>query len=306
MGCTLLSLGNVFPARVQQFEKLIIDEGGQCHPAYAVAGLLRADQALIIGDVHQLEPVVHLSTEDESRVRKAARLSISMDVLAPYRVGLEQPNSAQNLADQSMEKRPSLDVHFRCHEDIITLSDELCGYGLDIRTAPVAPLPVKSLNRRVQFIDVSGQQERIRGSWFNQVEVQTSLQLLSTLNGHGVPWNDIAVITPYVGQLDMIRQGMRQAQMPHQGSQFDDFAYDEEGVALGTVHRFQGGERRFVLLSTVVTQTRSLKFLNERVNLVNVAVSRAREQFLVVGDRSTLMLGEFTRALVEHGTDSIG
>ena len=39
---------------------VVIDEGGQCHSAYAVSALMRARQALVIGDVHQLEPVLHL------------------------------------------------------------------------------------------------------------------------------------------------------------------------------------------------------------------------------------------------------
>jgi len=301
MGCTLLSLGNVFPARVQQFERLIIDEGGQCHPAYAVAGLLRAECTLIIGDVHQLEPVVHLSSEDESRVRKAARLTVTTDVLAPYRVGLEQPNSAQNLADQSLKNRPSLDTHFRCHEEIISVSDELCGYGLIVKTPDTGPLPVPNLQQRVQFLDVSGQQERIRGSWYNQAEVQSTIQLLSTLSQHGVSWKDVAVITPYVGQLEMVRQGMRLARIPYQGAELDELSFDQNGVALGTVHRFQGGERRFVIFSTVVTQSRSLAFLNDRVNLVNVAISRAREQLFVIGHRPVLIQGEYTQKLVEHG-----
>ena len=53
-GSTLLSLGNVFTPDSFRFEQLIIDEGGQCHPAYAVSGLMRCQRALIIGDVNRL------------------------------------------------------------------------------------------------------------------------------------------------------------------------------------------------------------------------------------------------------------
>ncbi len=49
------------------------------------------------------------------------------------------------------------------------------------------------------------------------------------------------------------------------------------GIALGTVHRFQGGERRIILFSTTVTETSSLRFVDARVDLINVAASRARE-----------------------------
>jgi superfamily I DNA and/or RNA helicase len=71
------------------------------------------------------------------------------------------------------------------------------------------------------------------------------------------------------------------------------------GLALGTVHRFQGGERRIVLFSSVVTRTGSLTFLNARPNLLNVAVSRAQQHFVCLGDRSVLVQGKLTRLMVE-------
>ena len=75
------------------------------------------------------------------------------------------------------------------------------------------------------------------------------------------------------------------------------------GVAMGTVHRFQGGERRLIIFTTVATQQRSLTFLNGRVNLTNVAVSRAREHLVVVGSRRILCEGPYTRFLVEQAHD---
>ena len=70
------------------------------------------------------------------------------------------------------------------------------------------------------------------------------------------------------------------------------------GLAIGTVHRFQGGERSIVIFTTVVTRPESLPFLNERVNLLNVAVSRAKEHLLVIGHEPTLAAGRLTRALL--------
>ena len=72
------------------------------------------------------------------------------------------------------------------------------------------------------------------------------------------------------------------------------------GLALGTVHRFQGGERRIVLFSTVVTEPRSLGFINARVNLLNVAISRAREHLIVIGDGRNLRQGARSRILIDR------
>jgi superfamily I DNA and/or RNA helicase len=64
------------------------------------------------------------------------------------------------------------------------------------------------------------------------------------------------------------------------------------------VHRFQGGERSIILLSTTVTRVSSLRFLDERENLVNVAASRARDHLITLGHAATLRAGRHTRALL--------
>ena len=54
----------------------VIDEAGQCHPAFAVSALARADRALIIGDVHQLEPVIGLDDSEEAAPATGMKLAL--------------------------------------------------------------------------------------------------------------------------------------------------------------------------------------------------------------------------------------
>ncbi|MCA9539876.1 MAG: ATP-binding domain-containing protein [Myxococcales bacterium] len=300
LGSTLLSLGNVLAPAPRCIDRLVIDEAGQCHPAYAVSGLLRARQALLIGDVHQLEPVIRLARDDEARLRRAARIMVRNVRLGPFRVVEGGTSSAQALADQAVATRPTLRDHFRCQAPIIGLSDALCGYALRVRTPP--PSGPSPLPGPVLMVPVNGEQTRQRGSWHNPVEAQAVLALLDGLIRGGVEWGQIAVITPYVGQLDALREALRRARVPLEATGAADALdlFDGAGLATGTVHRFQGGERRVVIFSTVITRPRSLGFLNARVNLVNVAVSRAREHLVVVGDPTVLRQGRFTRLLVER------
>jgi hypothetical protein len=301
-GSTLLSLGNVFPPEAHRFDKLVIDEGGQCHPAYAVSGLMRCRRALIIGDVHQLEPVIQLSEDDEGRVRRAAGIDSEQYWINDYAIWERSGVSAQRIADRAVHRRPTLRVHFRSQPEIIALSDALCGYGLEIRT-PESSLTEQCplLRAPVLLSPVNGQQQRSRSSWFNAAEVQRVVQLVGHLAHEGVSWGDLAVITPYVGQLDAMRNAFRRAGFPVETEQeFEAGATPiGQGLATGTVHRFQGGERRVVVFSTVATRVRSLRFLNHRVNLVNVAVSRAREHLVVVGDPECLVQGPYSRVLVD-------
>jgi hypothetical protein len=310
-GSTLLSLGNVFPPEPGCIETAIIDEAGQCHPAYATAAMLRAGRVLVIGDVNQLEPVVGLSAEDERRILRGLELASTPSGLLPYRAYDGSATSAQSLADRAVEKRPTLVDHFRCQARIVAICEALCGYGLVAHTpsrtrADLAPL----LAAPVLHLAVQGRQERFAGSWLNQAELAATLGLTLKLLAAGISPADIGIITPYRGQLERLWRALRGAGIPLErppaemadGENLELFATPHFGLALGTVHRFQGGERSIILFSTTVTSIHSLDFLNARVNLVNVAASRARDHLVTIGDGPTLAAGRCTRYLVEGTT----
>lgn len=299
-GCTLLSLGNCFPAQQGAIEQVVIDEAGQCHPTYAVSALLRARRALIIGDVHQLEPVIELEPADDERVLQACQLALPAKLLAPYRVSNASRCSVQALADRAVRERPRLIEHFRCQPEIIAISDALCSYGLQVETpfeTPSAPLPF--LPDPVSLIDVQGEQQRLGGSWYNAAEVAQAVELLNMLLRAGIDPNEIALITPYRAQLEQLQKQLQRQGVPIDRSvEMLELELPElraaGGVALGTVHRFQGGERSIVIFSSVVTRRSSLAFLDQRENLLNVAVSRARHRLIAIGQRALLASGSRT------------
>jgi hypothetical protein len=304
-GSTLLSLGNCFPADLGGIARLVIDEAGQCHPAHAVSALLRAEAALVIGDVHQLSPVIELSADDEERLLRSCRLATPAELLLPYRVHADATVSSQSLADRCVKERGKLTDHFRCQPEIIALSDALCDYGLSVHTLRAdrsrhAPY----LKRPVSLIDLHGEQARLAGSWCNELELEETLSLVESLRNDGVELEEIAVITPYRGQLEQLRRGFLQRRIALEAS--PELAEAEGaglrrsgGLALGTVHRFQGGERSIVLFSSVVTRQSSLAFLNARPNLLNVAISRAQHHFVCLGHAAVLSSGPRSRLLVD-------
>jgi hypothetical protein len=305
-GCTLLSLGNVFPPELASLDHVIIDEAGQCHPGYAVSALLRAHAALVIGDVHQLEPVIGLSREDERRVLRGLGLTIKPERLEPYRTHDDAGTSAQALADRAVAERPTLIDHFRCQPDIAAISERLCQYGLVVRTPPRSrEAEVGLLESAVTLVALPGEQRRHLGSWVNEDEAREVVAWLHYLLSRGISADEIGVITPFRGQLELLARELGRAGIPladaqrtFESNNLDLFLAPTRGLSLGTVHRFQGGERSIILLSTTVTQTTSLRFIDQRVNLVNVAASRARDHLITIGHEATLHAGRFTRALL--------
>lgn len=311
-GATLLSLGNVFPADADGLEQVIIDEAGQCHPGYAVSALLRAKSALIIGDIHQLEPVIGLSREDERRVLRGLRLSISPERLEPYRTHDESSSSAQALADRAVPSRPTLVDHFRCQPEIAAVCERLCQYGLVVRTPPRSrTLQAALLDAPVSLVALAGEQQRHQGSWSNPSEAREVVCWVQYLLACGITADEVGVITPFRGQLELLTHELGRAGVPladalrtAEPQNLDLFMAPTRGVSLGTVHRFQGGERSVILLSTSVTRPSSLRFLDQRVNLINVAASRARDHLITIGHEPTLLAGRFTRALLEDARRS--
>ncbi|RYZ04575.1 MAG: hypothetical protein EOO73_23350 [Myxococcales bacterium] len=303
-GSTLLSLGNCFPNELGSLARVVIDEAGQCHPAHAVSALLRAESALVIGDVHQLSPVIELGADDDARLLRACRLATPAPLLRPYRVHADAEVSSQSVADRAVRKRGSLTDHFRCQPEIIAVSDALCGYGLAVHTLRAdrrrqAPF----LAHPVLHVDLRGEQVPLAGSWCNELELQETLTLVESLLHGGVQLDELAVITPYRGQLERLRRGLLERRIPVESSaelaEGGAPGLPRAGVALGTVHRFQGGERSIVLFSAVVSRPSSLGFLNARPNLLNVAVSRAQHHFVCLGHRAVLAQGARSRLLTD-------
>jgi len=304
-GSTLLSLGNCFPTGDVDIARVVIDEAGQCHPVHAVSGLLRAESALVIGDVHQLAPVIELSADDEARLLRSCRLESLAAALAPYRLHEGAHVSTQSIADRAVTRRLSLVDHFRCQPEIIALSDALCGYGLTVHTTRAnRAAHAAYLTHPVALVNLCGEQSPLAGSWCNELELHETLALVESLLDCGVRSAEIAIITPYRGQLERLRRGLAERRVPLEYSpelsEAGGGGHEREGVALGTVHRFQGGERSIVLFSSVVTHPASLGFLNARPNLLNVAISRAQHHFICLGHAAVLAQGARTRLLTAH------
>lgn len=59
---------------------------------------------------------------------------------------------------------------------------------------------------------------------------------------------------------------------------------DEDSLTVGTVHSLQGAERAIVIFSPVYSKHEDGGFIDSDSSMLNVAVSRAKDSFLVFGD----------------------
>ncbi len=82
----------------------------------------------------------------------------------------------------------------------------------------------------------------------------------------------IGIITPFKGQALLIKKELINSPLAKQMS----------NMSVGTVHTFQGAERRIILFSTVYGSGENCYFIDKDESMMNVAVSRAKDAFIVL------------------------
>jgi len=123
------------------------------------------------------------------------------------------------------------------------------------------------------------------GSRYNEGEASVVAGHVRNLINIGLRQDEIAVITPYNGQVELLR-----------GELLCDFPKLE----IRSVDGFQGGEREAVVLSLVRSSDRGISgigFLKDERRL-NVAVTRAKRHCAVICDCSTVSQNGFLKGLV--------
>lgn len=88
------------------------------------------------------------------------------------------------------------------------------------------------------------------------------------------PNNVLGIITPFKAQAVMIRNVLKQI-LPKEVS---------NKITVGTIHVLQGGERKIIIMSTTYGKDEGCFFIDNNKSLMNVAVSRAEDSFLVFGN----------------------
>lgn len=241
--------------------------------------------------------------DDIDRVRRVALPSI----LESLQVGFDQVrdgsgrrtwNNALSLglpADAQAERLVSLRYQHRMHPDIASFPHARI-YGGKLLDTPAdmaaqRPFDCTRYRTRVALLDVRG--EETRSPIGNEAEARVVIKELEALaiwaasTRRETIWS-VAVLTFYRGQERRIRDLLRM--VTGQRSQRRHFTFRDGDrpvlrVELCTVDRYQGHEADIVFLSFV--RTKRAGFLNSP-NRLNVAITRARYQLVLVGNAAFL------------------
>lgn len=270
-------------------ELLIVDEAGQVTPEVGAATFSLAKQALVVGDVKQIEPVWNItSTIDKENLVKhdidhvtiKSKQASSGNIMAlaqdstSYKSGLKEVT----------EKGLMLREHRRCYNEIINYCNEVAYRGV------LRPMrgshSNKGLFKPMLHIQVKGQCNIKWQSRSNSHEADVITKWLlsnkkSIEDFYQKPVEEaVGIITPFTGQKYELSKRIKSAGLK------------TNLMKIGTVHSLQGAEREIVLFSSVYTNDETLSTMffdrDNKPNMLNVAVSRAKDSFIVFGDNEIL------------------
>lgn len=304
---TFASVARLFgPLGREQLGWLLLDEAGQAVPQAAVGAMWRARRVVAIGDPLQIEPVVTV----------APRLiaAIFQEFSVPAEEWAAPVMSVQTLADRvswlgttllqddgDLWVGCPLRVHRRCEEPMFSISNRIAYGGLMVQATPKTASPLGKVLGESRWIDVDGAAvgDPAMGKWSPR-EGEVAAELLArALDAKPADPDlsdpDLFFITPF----RLVAQNLRRLlqSKPEIRDKLSGSPWRWVQDRVGTIHTFQGKEAEAVVLvlgAPLEASAGARRWAGYPPNLLNVAVSRARQRLYVVGShRSWKDVGVF-------------
>lgn len=270
---TFASFGRMFKnLNENAIGNLFIDEAGQALPQASVGAIFRSKKVMVVGDPSQIKPVVTLDSNVLNLIGRHFQVDekfVSSDA------------STQTLVDDAsqfgFQKRDEewigipLWVHRRSNDPMFTIANEISYDGLMVQGKPG-----NAKGKSCWYISTGKANDKFvkeQGELLKNL-IEKRLQEDPDLA------NEIYVISPFknvarnlVKTLDEIK-----------------FTRRENGKVsnIGTVHTFQGKEARIVyfVLGADSTSSGAASWAVSDPNMMNVAATRAKEEFYIIGDKT--------------------
>lgn len=289
------------PPLLDFIDLLIVDESGQVSPEVGIATFSLAKNAMVVGDVKQIEPVWNITGKiDIGNLAKHGLLKNDRDqtqqtyiekgFLASSGSIMRMAQNACRIVDTTSkikERGMMLAEHRRCNDEIIQYCNELAYSGM------LRPMKGKAKKEQLflpmLLIHVEGNSEVKNKDRFNLTEVKYIVQWLlqnkeAIEKYYAKPKDDkyptveelVGIVTPFKGQKKLLASKLKEA------------GFSINKMKVGTVHSLQGAEREIVLFSPVYGEgdTGTMFFdRDNKPNMLNVAVSRAKDSFIVMGNK---------------------
>ena len=257
----------------RHFDLSVIDEATQATQPAALIPYFKADKSILIGDHKQLPPTVINQKAAKEGLAKSLfeRLyEIHQDkalstLEIQYRMNRKIMGfSSLNFYDDSLRAAPSVADHDLSDLGIYPKSEKCITEKALKPEYPMVFLDTMEMEAAERSLKASN-------SYDNPVESEIVLDILDRAVMLSMDENDIAVITPYKDQVDLLNQHNSLGE-----------------IEIDTVDAFQGREKEMVVFSAVRSNAEAnIGFLRD-LRRLNVALTRAKRKIIFIGDSSTI------------------
>ena len=272
--CTLVGAANRALGK-RRFRTVVVDEAAQALEPANWIPITKASKVVLTGDPFQLPPTV------KSVEAQKGGLSVT-------------------LIEKCLNRLPNtclLNVQYRMHEIIMGFSNQQFYENQLVAAESVrlSRLLIEN-NTPVLFIDTAGcgfeeKRNETNLSRYNPGEVQILCEHLYQLKDAFVEedFPNIALISPYREQVVFMQEHIS-----------EDEQLSEAALTINTIDGFQGQEREVVYISLVRSNEKGeIGFLSD-YRRMNVAMTRAKKQLIIIGDSATIGNTPFYGAFLEY------
>ena len=268
---------------ISDYDVVIIDEASMASKPEVYAVLALAKRGVIIGDHVQLEP-----------------FPLEKQIVDRLELNEREIESAQRslLEELMFDNYPHvlLDRNYRAINPVMIVLAARIFYDERIRVNQQSPyFTMEKIERQrkyppdsLKIIDTSAlpylqkEEEREGTSYCNYREAELAVEEAKKMVAQGFALDDIAFITPYLAQVNLIKRKLEQA--------FSGVSTEYLDRWVSTFDGFQGDENKCVIISFVRSnekQPPETGFVGN-YHRVNVGITRAQERMVLIGDWSTL------------------
>jgi len=305
------------------FDLVLTDESGMILSPYALPAIYVAKKIVVVGDEKQIEPIYPFDKLIDKNIFE--KIKSKMDYSQFFENYSVLNQNFIKLVNQSSyftsfemqnyeENNLWLKEHFRCKDEIIEYCNKIVYKGIlkpKVRTFSDNLYLDNEKNKYPSIRIFNLESEVTRNSSeleaqaitdylfhnikelcqiFNQWKKETSkpeeFEELLVENFH----KKIGIVTPFNNQKALIEKTLSK-----------DFNLDK--ILIGTVHAFQGSEKEIIIFSPAIDKGCTYThFTNiDNGNMMNVAVSRAKNAFWVFGSVQGMKnAGEYSKAFDEY------
>ncbi|KAK7340987.1 hypothetical protein VNO80_23911 [Phaseolus coccineus] len=274
--------------RLDTFDLVVIDEAGQAIEPSCWIPILQGKRCILAGDQCQLAPVIlsRKALEGGLRISLLERAATLHEGILTTRL------TTQYRMNDAISSWASKEMYGGLLKSSETVFSHLLVDSPFVKPSWITQCPLLLLDTRMPYGSLSvGCEEHLdpagTGSLYNEGEAEIVLQHVFSLIYAGVSPAAIAVQSPYVAQVQLLRDRL------------DEFP-EAAGTEVATIDSFQGREADAVILSMVRSNTLgAVGFLGDS-RRINVAITRARKHLALVCDSSTICHNTFLARLLRH------